>query len=66
MKIAIITLACLYLAFNVVTSKFLDRHEMKRRYVDGQCVVGKIAVNTFYAPAWLLKGIRIIVNLLVK
>ena len=66
MKITIIILVCLYLAFNVVTAKYLDRHEMKRRYVDGQCVVGKIAVNMFYAPAWLLKGIRIVVNLLVK
>ena len=66
MKIAIIIILCVYVAFNIVTSKMIPAAEMKHRYIDGQCVVGKIAANIFYSPAWLLKGLKIGVNFLVK
>ena len=66
MKIAIIIILCVYVAFNIVTSNMIPAAEMKRRYIDGQCVVGRIAANVFYFPAWLLKGLKIGVNFLVK
>lgn len=66
MKIFIIALICLYLAFNFATSKMFTAKEMKTRFIDGQCVVGKIAANIFYSVAWLLKGIEIVILATVK
>lgn len=66
MKILIITIICLYLAFNIVTSKMLTAKEMKTRFIEGQCIVGKIAANAFYGVAWLLKGLRFIVINTIK
>lgn len=43
----LIIIICLYLAFNIVTSKMLTAKEMKTRFIDGQCIVGKIAANAF-------------------
>ncbi|GEM_PF-2610934 len=66
MNILIITIICLYLAFNIVTSKMLTAKEMKTRFIDGQCIVGKIAANAFYSIAWLLKGLKFIIINTVK
>lgn len=65
-KILLIIAGILYGALNVVTSKLLSAKEMKESYINGQCVVGKICANIFYAPAWFLKGLRCIVLALVK
>lgn len=56
----------LYVAFNLITAKMWSAKEMKRDFVDGQCLVGKIFANIFYAPAWFLKGVRYIVVALIK
>lgn len=61
MKILMLAIICLYLAINIVTAKMIDAKEMKKHFIDGQCSIGRIAANVFYAPAWLLKLIRIIV-----
>lgn len=66
MKIAIIAIVCLYAAINLVVAKTMNIKEMKGKYIDGQCTVGKIAANIFYLPAWFLKVTKIIIYYLVK
>ena len=66
MKILVIAGICLYAAINIVTAKVKSAAEMKEEYIDGQCVVGKIAANIFYAPAWLLKALKVIIWFMVK
>lgn len=44
----------------------LTAKEMKTRFIDGQCIVGKIAANAFYGIAWLLKGLKFIIINTVK
>ncbi len=66
MKIFIIAVICLYAAINIVTAKVKSAKEMKEEYIDGQCLVGKIAANIFYAPAWLLKALKVIIWFMVK
>ena len=66
MKILIIAILCLYIALNITTSKMLTAKEMKNRFIDGQCIVGKIAANIFYSVAWLLKGVKFVVMVTVK
>lgn len=66
MKIVTIALICLYVAFNLVTTKLMTTSDMKKHFITGQCIVGIIAANIFYAPAWMLKGIKIAVNFLVR
>lgn len=61
-----IAIICLYVAFNIVTSMLMGAKEMKVKFIDGQCVVGKIAANIFYAPAWLLKGLKFIAVKFIK
>lgn len=56
----------LYIVFNLITARKWSAREMKRDFVDGQCLVGKIFANIFYAPAWFLKGVRYVVVTLVK
>ncbi len=51
---------------NFETSCHFNAQEMKNKFIDGQCMVGKICANLFYIPAWFLKGIRFIVVSLVK
>ena len=66
MKIFIIVVVCVYLAFDIVTAKMMTAKEMKEHFIDNQCIVGKIAANIFYAPAWFLKGLKFIINVTVK
>ncbi|MGN1316670.1 MAG: hypothetical protein ACI4VW_06340 [Acutalibacteraceae bacterium] len=66
MKILMIAIICLYIALNITTSKMLTAKEMKNRFIDGQCIIGKIAANIFYCVAWLLKGIKFVVMVTVK
>ena len=63
MKIFIIAVICLYAAINIVTAKVMNAKEMKEEFITGQCLVGKIAANIFYAPAWLLKALKVIYEL---
>lgn len=59
-------IATIYLAINFVIANFFDAGEMKRRFVAGQCIVGRVFANIFYAPAWALKCLRFIVVLAIK
>lgn len=56
-----IVVAIICFAFNVLTAKVMSAKRMKHEFIDGQCLIGKIFANVFYAPAWLLKGIRAVV-----
>lgn len=56
-----IIVAIIHLAFNVLTANIMSAKHMKQEFVDGQCLVGKVCANIFYAPAWLLKGIKAVV-----
>lgn len=66
MKILFIALVCLYAAINIVTAKVMNAKEMKEEFITGQCLVGKIAANIFYAPAWLLKALKVVIWFMVK
>ena len=66
MKIFIIAVICLYAAINIVTAKVMSATEMKANFINRQCLVGKIAANIFYAPAWLLKALKVIIWFMVK
>lgn len=56
----------IYAAFNLYVSKVYSMRQMKENFVDGQCVVGKVFTNMFYAPAWILKVFRALVVMLIK
>lgn len=60
-KIFEIAIICVYLAFNFITAKVMSASRMRKEFIDGQCLIGKICANIFYAPAWMLKGLRFIV-----
>lgn len=66
MKALLIIIVVLYTAFNLITAKLYSAREMKRDFIDGQCVVGKVFANIFYLPAWVLKGLRFIVVAVIK
>lgn len=66
MKYIVILIICAYTAINLVTSKMLNAKGMKARFIDRQCLVGKIFTNIFYLPAWILKGVRLIVGVTIK
>ncbi len=65
-KILLIVALVIYAAFNLYTAKVFSVRQMKENFVDGQCAVGRVFVNIFYAPAWVLKVIRIIVVMFIK
>lgn len=66
MKILVIAIICLYVAINIVTAKVMTVKEMKEEFIIGQCLIGKIVANIFYAPAWLLKALKVIIWFMVK
>lgn len=66
MQYMLIIAGIAYAVFNIITSKQLSAREMQKRFVAGQCVVGMIAANIFYAPAWALKFVRLLVLSVVK
>lgn len=65
-KVLIAILIIAYIFVNVITSNMMSAKEMHREFVCGQCMVGKICANIFYAPAWALKGIRAFVLATIK
>lgn len=61
-RILEVTTIVAYVAVNALTAKAMTAHQMRRCFILGQCTVGKICANIFYAPAWMLKGIKHVVN----
>lgn len=64
-KVLQIVVIAAWLIINFVTAYAMTAKKMKEEFVDGQCLVGKICANAFYAVAWALKGIRAAVLLMV-
>lgn len=55
-----------YIAINFVVARKMTVKEMYADFIDGQCTVGMICANIFYAPAWFLKGIKFVVLITIK
>lgn len=51
---------------NLYTAKMYNAKEMRQEFINGQCLVGKIFANIFYAPAWLFKVVRLVVVATIK
>lgn len=66
MSTAKIILIGLYVVINAITAYLWNAREMKRAFVEGQCFIGAVFTNLFYAPAWLLKLIRAIILVTVR
>lgn len=66
MKIFVVVVAIIYFAINLLTAKLMSAKDMKESFIHGQCFVGLICANIFYAPAWFLKGIRFAILSAVK
>lgn len=66
MNIIVLLIIFLWLAFNCIVSKAMTTKEMQTKFVDGQNVVGIIATNIFYAPAWILKFLKATIIKMVK
>lgn len=59
-------LLIVYVIVNLVMSKLYSAKEMKAMLITGQNLVGMIFSNVFYAPAWLLKGLRRVITATVR
>lgn len=66
LKVTEICLGIAYLIIQAYVAKTMSTREMYRGFIKGQCVVGMIFANIFYAPAWALKVLRAIVLGVVK
>lgn len=55
--IGIIVLLVWYIFCNVAVPCILSTEEMKEDLWEDQNIIGKILANSFYLPAWILKGI---------
>lgn len=66
MKLLVIAVICAYIAFNMVIASVYSKDDMTQKFITGQNVVGMIASNIFYAPAWLLKLVRFVVVKFIK
>ena len=62
----IIAVGIAYIVFNCIVSKRMSAKEMAGKFIASQNVVGRIATNIFYSPAWLLKGIKFLAVNLIK
>ena len=49
---------CLWLYINASVAMFFTESQMKEELVTKQPFLKKIFGNAFYAPAWVMKGIR--------
>lgn len=51
---------------NIYIIRIMSAKEMRDEFVKGQCFVGKVFANIFYAPAWFFKGLRFVVVATIK
>lgn len=59
-------LVAVWCTSNIYVVVTYTAREMKEDFWDEQEVIGKVCANIFYMPAWLLKGIKFVVNLCIK
>lgn len=60
-NIILAAIAVAIVAINIITALKFSAREMKEHFIDGNCIVGRIAAAIFYAIAWLIKGVKFIV-----
>ena len=51
---------------NIYITRVMSAREMHNEFIQGQCFVGKVFANIFYAPAWFFKGLRFVVVATIK
>lgn len=56
----------IYVVINLVVAKKMSARNMYEDFIEGQCTVGMICANIFYAPAWILKGLKLVVVSTIK
>ena len=66
LKMVFIIMAIIYACFNAMLAACFNAREMKTDLIDEQCAIGRLFANLFYAPAWILKGIRFVVTRTIK
>ena len=66
MHVLTVIAVIVYILINCITSRIYNAREMHREFIEGQCLVGMICANIFYAPAWFLKGLRAFVVATIK
>lgn len=62
----LIIIAFVYVVFNIIIAMMMSAEDMMHKFIYGQCIVGAICANIFYAPAWFLKAIRFVVVSAIK
>lgn len=65
-KILEVCFLVIYLVINVIVARKMSARDMHDDFIEGQCFVGMVCANIFYAPAWLLKFIKFFVLLTIK
>lgn len=58
--------AIVWVASNVFAIAIMTAEQMHKEFIEGQCFVGKVCANVFYAPAWFFKGLRFVVLNAIK
>lgn len=66
MRIVVIVVVVIYAIFNIIMANRYSAKEMYDEIIVGQCPVGKFFANIFYLPAWILKGLRVVILATVK
>ena len=61
-QIEIVLIVIVYTVANLIVSAKYDVSEMKEEFVTSRRLFGKIFANIFYALAWLLKGLKFLLN----
>lgn len=60
------TILIVYAVVNICCSLTITAREMKNSFINGQDFISMAFVNIFYAPAWVLKGIKYIIEMAVR
>lgn len=58
LMLTLVVLISFVLWCNLFVANTMTAEEMRQDFITGQCVIGIICANIFYAFAWALKGIK--------
>ena len=57
---------CIWFLSNLIVAMAFSARTMYEELFEERDIFGKILVNVWYAPAWILKGFRVAVNAIIK
>lgn len=60
-NIIILVIAFAVIVVNIFTALKFSARQMKEHFIDGNCIVGRVAAGIFYSLAWLIKGVKFII-----